>query len=409
LKSLPGRVPWRWRGSPESSDPDRHSENPGLGLGAHRDMNRQAILDALPAEVVVLDSAGRIVAVNDAWRRFAEQNGASPALRDGVGIDYVAAFRGLECEDAEGANALADALTELLAGGLPELAGEYPCHSPDCLRWFALRAAPLKGSAGGAVVVHLDITERKLAEQVARRAREHAAQAARLNAVGVLATSLLHELSQPLSAAGFFSGTVVSLLEQSAADPATLHRALHGIDEQIRHAAAILQRLREFLRRRELDVQAVAIDEVVAQAMGLARWFAADRLVQIRYVRPAPGVMVMADAMQITQVLVNLLSNAVQAIDGAESPRREIEISVNVQPKVLEVGVRDTGPGFPTGIHTGQFDIFATAKDAGLGLGLAISRDIVEAHAGKLWADPNVPEGAHIQFTLPLAAIGEKA
>jgi two-component system, LuxR family, sensor kinase FixL len=372
-------------------------------------MNRQAILDALPAEVVVLDRAGRIVAVNDAWRRFAEQNGASPALCDGVGLDYVAACRCLEGEDAEEADALADDLTALLAGGLPELAREYPCDAPDCPRWFALRAAPLKRPDGGAVVVHLDITERKLAEQAARRARENAAQAARLNAVGVLATSLLHELSQPLSAAGFFSGTAVSLLEQSAADPTTLCRALHGIDEQIQQAAAILQRLRDFLRRREMDVQAVAIDDIVAQAMGLARWFAADRLVQIRYVRPAPGVMVMADAMQITQVLVNLVSNAVQAIDGAESPRREVEIAVNLQPKVLEVGVRDTGPGLPTGIHAGQFDIFSNTKDAGLGLGLAISRDIVEAHAGKLWADPNVPEGAHIQFTLPLAAIGENA
>jgi signal transduction histidine kinase len=372
-------------------------------------MNGQAILDALPAEVVVLDRSGRIVAVNDAWRLFAEQNGGSQALRDGVGLDYVAACRGLEGEDAEEADALADGLTALLAGGVPELAREYPCDAPDCPRWFALRAAPLKGPAGGAVVVHLDITERKLAEQAARRARENATQAARLSAVGVLATSLLHELSQPLSAAGFFSGTAVSLLQQSAADPTTLCRALHGLDEQIQHAAAILQRLREFLRRREMDVQAVAIDEIVAQAMGLARWFAADRLVQIRYVQPAPGVMVMADAMQITQVLVNLVSNAVQAIAAAESPRREVDIAVTLQPGVLQVSVRDTGPGLPNELHTGQFDIFSTVKDAGLGLGLAISRDIVEAHDGKLWADPNVPEGAQIQFTLPLAAIGGNA
>lgn len=369
-------------------------------------MNRQAILDALPAEVVVLDRVGRIVAVNDAWRRFAEQNGASAALCDGVGLDYVAACRGLAGADAEEADALADALTALLTGGLPELAREYPCDAPDRPRWFALKAAPLADPAGGAVVVHLDITERKLAEQAARRAREHAAQAARLNAVGVLATSLLHQLSQPLSAAGFFSGTALALLEHSAADPTRLRRALHGIDEQIQHAAEILQRLREFLRRRELDIQSVAIDELVAQAMGLTHWLAADRSVQIRYVQPAPGVLVMADAVQITQVLVNLLSNAVQAIDGAESPRREVEISVNLQPKVLEVSVRDTGPGWPTEMDTGQFDIFATAKERGLGLGLAISREIIEAHEGKLWADPDVSEGARIQFRLPLAASG---
>ncbi len=365
-------------------------------------MYRQAVLDALPTEVAVLNGAGCILVVNDAWRRFAEENGADPVLRDGVGLNYVAACRGLQGEDAEQAEALADGIAAVLAGRLPCFVREYPCHAPDRQRWFALTAAPLKDPAGGGVVVHFDITERKLAEQAAQRARDSAAQAARVNAVGVLATSLIHELAQPLSAAGFFNATAVSLLEQGAVDPDKLLPVLSGVEGQIQRAAGILQRLREFLRRREMHMQAVAIDAVVAQALGLVGWFAADREVRISYARPAPGVIVVADAVQIAQVLVNLVGNGVQAIATAESARREVEIAVDRHPGTLEIRVRDTGPGLPAEVQARLFEIFASTKDAGLGMGLAISRDIVEMHGGTLWADLDVTEGAVFHFTLPL-------
>ena len=370
-------------------------------------MDQQAILDALPAEVVVLDRTGHIVAVNEAWRRFAQENGGSPALSDGLGLNYVAACRGLQGRDAAEAEAIADGLVALLAGRLPDLVREYPCHAPDCPRWFALRAAPLPDAAGGAVVVHLDITERKLAEQALQQARSQAAQAARFNAVGVLASALIHELSQPLSAAGFYSGTAVSLLGQAEPDPEQLSRVIHGVEEQIRRAATILQRLRDFLRRREMRMRPVAIDEVVAQALELTHGFAADRAVRISYLPPAPGVVVMADAVQIEQVLVNLIANGIQAIDAAEPARRQIDIRVDPRPGEIEVSVVDTGPGLSTALQTQLFDILARAKGAGLGLGLAISRDIVEAHGGKLWVDPDVSEGASVHFTLPLTQTRE--
>jgi signal transduction histidine kinase len=370
-------------------------------------MDQQAILDALPAEVVVLNRTGHIVAVNEAWRRFAKENGGNPALSDGLGLDYVAACRGLQGKDAAEAGAIADGLVALLSGRLPDFVREYPCHAPDSQHWFALRAAPLHDPAGGAVVVHLDITERKLAEQALQQARSQAAQAARFNAVGVLASALIHELSQPLSAAGFYSGTAVSLLEQAEPDPVQLSRVIHGVEEQIQRAATILQRLREFLRRREMRMRPVAIDEVVAHAMELAQGFAADRAVQISYLLPAPGAVVMADAVQIAQVLVNLVANGIQAIDSAEPTRRKIDIRVDPRPREIEVSVVDTGPGLSAELQTQLFDILAMANGSGLGMGLAISRDIVEAHGGKLWVDPDVIEGASVHFTLPLTQTRE--
>jgi C4-dicarboxylate-specific signal transduction histidine kinase len=370
------------------------------------DRLRQAVLDALPAEVAVLDAEGRIVAVNAPWRRFADENEAPPELRDGVGIDYLAACRELPGEEPAGTASVADGLAAVLAGRAPAFASEYPCHAPECPRWFALTAAPLAHGEAGAVVIHYDITERKLAEDRARRARDQAAQTARVNAVGVLAASLIHEITQPLSAAGFFSATAVALLEQGDAAPEKLARVLTGVEGQIRRAAEILERLRTFLRGREMRMQPTAIDEIVAQAMGLVRWFAADRQVRLTYARPAPGVEVLADALQVGQVLVNLICNGVQAIAAAESPRREVAVAADPRPDGVEVSVRDTGPGLPAEVRRRLFDIFASTKDTGLGIGLAISRDIVEAHGGKLWADPDAGEGALFRFTLPSQPTG---
>jgi signal transduction histidine kinase len=366
----------------------------------------QAVLDALPAEVAVLDGNGRIIAVNAAWRRFAEENGAPAELRDGVGIDYLSVCRQLQAEDPTEAGSLSRGLTDVLAGKVPRYTREYPCHAPDRPRWFALTAAPLADGKGGAVVQHFEITERKLAEERARRARDTAARAARVNAVGVLATSLVHEITQPLSAAAFFSGTAVALLEQGAEDPDKLGRVLSGVDEQIRRAADILDRLRGFLRAREMRMEPVAIDEIVEQAMGLVHWFAADRAVRLTYARPAPGVAVVADALQIGQVMNNLVCNGVQAIEAAKSDRREVAIAVDARADGVEISVRDTGPGLPAKMRARLFDIFSSTKDEGLGMGLAICRDIVEAHGGKLWADPDVREGALFRFTLPSAQPG---
>jgi two-component system sensor kinase FixL len=141
--------------------------------------------------------------------------------------------------------------------------------------------------------------------------------------------------------------------------------------------------------------------------MELAQGFAADRAVQISYLLPAPGAVVMADAVQIAQVLVNLVANGIQAIDSAEPTRRKIDIRVDPRPREIEVSVVDTGPGLSAELQTQLFDILAMANGSGLGMGLAISRDIVEAHGGKLWVDPDVIEGASVHFTLPLTQTRE--
>ncbi len=386
-----------------------HGEAPEQG-----ERFNQAVLDALPAQVAVLDRQGRIVAVNQAWRRFAAENRGPPELQAGLGLNYLATCRNARGDDAEEAQVVADGVASVLERRAESFSLEYPCHSPDRERWFSVNLTPLGDAMEGAVAVHFDISARKRAENQARQARECAAQAARVSAVGVLAASLVHELTQPLSAAGFYSGTAVALLGQRQGqgqlaperDHDRLKAALDGVDAQIQRATDIVQRLRGFLRQREMRLEPVPIEEVVAGATGLVQWFAADRKVRLRFVRPERCPVVVGDAIQLEQVLVNLVCNSIQAIDAANMPNREVSIGLEQRPCEVELTVRDTGPGVPPGDHDRLFDIFASSRDAGLGLGLSISREIVEAHGGRLWSDPSANAGAVFHFTLPLPGEG---
>ena len=364
---------------------------------------RQAVLDAIPAEVVVLDRRGHIIAVNRAWRRFADENGGSAELCDGLGVDYLAACR-IQGDGAEDAERIAQGIESVLRGSCPGLVAEYPCHSPRRQRWYALTAAPVASAPAAAVIVHFDITERRLAEERARQARDTMARAARVNALGTLAVSVVHELSQPLSAAGFYSATAAALAERGTDDPDKLKRVLAGVDGQIEKTAMILQRLRDFARQQEaLHVAEVAIDEVVGRALALVGQFAADRHVDLSYRRPAPGVRVRGDPSQLEQVLVDLICNAVQAIDYADAQRREVAVGVERRHGEIEVSIHDTGPGVPPAMEDQLFDLFALSRTSGLGMGLVTSRAILEAHDGKLWVDATQTDasGAVFRFTLP--------
>jgi signal transduction histidine kinase len=139
----------------------------------------------------------------------------------------------------------------------------------------------------------------------------------------------------------------------------------------------------------------------------LVQWFAADRKVRLRFARPEGCPVVVADATQLEQVLVNLVCNSIQAIEAADVPCREVTIGVEQRPSELEVTVRDTSPGVALGDHERLFDIFASTKDAGLGMGLSVSREIVEAHGGRLWSDASATAGAVFHFTLPLFGQGK--
>lgn len=367
------------------------------------DRLRQSVLDALPSQIAVLDRNANIIAVNRAWRDYADDSGVSQALRDAIGSDR----RPVRAE-ARALVSVEDAFSSQDIQGVikrqrPGFSVEYPCHKPHKKCWFLMRTVPLEGEQEGAVVAYLDITERRLAEEEARKARDALAQVARLNAVGILASSLIHELLQPLSSANFFCSAAAQLADGPAADPARLVDVISRINEQIQRAGDIMERLRVFLRGRTMHKVSVPLDQVVKRAFALVQWFALDHKTELRLIAPAELPEVFTDPVQIEQILVNLICNAVQAIDEAGCERREVVVEVTPGEQVIEMIVRDSGPGLPPGRHEALFDIFESTNDSNLGLGLAISRAIAEAHGGRLWAEPAPAEGAVFHLTIPFS------
>ncbi|MBK5931486.1 ATP-binding protein [Halochromatium salexigens] len=409
-----------------------------------------AILDALPAEVLVLDAKGRVVFANDAWQRFANcpkhSTSGSSAQRADVGWDYLAACRD-QASRAEAERPASKAETAAIADGVAAVlerrrqrfVAEFACERRDGEHWLALTAAPLdaEGDAAkgeetgqGAVIVQIDVTDRKRAEQNTRIAREAAAHAARVNAVGVLATSLVHELAQPLNAAAFFGRAALEQLQgadatQRPTDAAMLEPMIAKADAQLERAGAIVERLRDFLRHKEVRMQPVELDPLIEHTLELIGWFAGQRQVELEFASGSSGLWLLGDPVQLEQVMVNLICNAVQAIHEAEMPVRQVTIATGsctseISPMgptdgqtdagspMVQVTVSDTGPGLDVENEHALFDLFASRRSSGLGMGLPISRDIVEAHGGKLWADPSSSRGARFHFMLPLAHSGDQ-
>lgn len=366
----------------------------------------QAVLDALPSQAVLLDRRGHIVAVNRAWRGFALEQGASAGPEAGLDLGYLSVVRWLMGEDAQRIQTLADGVTSVVGRSAETFSTEYPCRAPEQERWFLVSVTALGAGLEGALVVHLDISARKRAEDRARLVRERAAQASRVGALGVLAASLVHELAQPLGAAGLYSGTAVALLSRSQMAPEPLEAALKGVDSQIQCASQIVQRLRGFLRRREARPEPVSIGEVLTGAVALVRWFATEHGVELRLEGPEPSPVVVVDPVELEQVLVDLISGSIQAMAEGGTPRSEVSIGIALRPGEVEVTVRGTVPGVSPDVHERPLDVLAWGRGSGGETGLAVSRAIVEANGGRLWIDRTMTEGACFHFTVPLWAEG---
>lgn len=264
---------------------------------------------------------------------------------------------------------------------------------------------PLVDAAGmqiGWLGTVLDITERKrLAESEARQV-EAQAQAARLTMLGEIASTLAHELNQPLSAIASWNAGVINSLQRLGVDDAQIHGALQRLGEQAAQAGRVVQRIRQFLTRREPQLEALQINTVIeAAARVLAKEFA-QREVQLELRLDAALPTVIADAVLIEQVLINLLRNAGDALMEREPPR-QIQLHSRVAGGFLIVEVCDNGPGLAGRTPEQLFAPFYSTKREGMGMGLAICRSIIEAHHGVLDAGPAQLGGARFAFSLPLS------
>ena len=245
------------------------------------------------------------------------------------------------------------------------------------------------------VIVVRDLTERLQIE-----ARMQKLRADRLDAMGGMATAMSHEIKQPLAAIAAYLGAARRLLGKSLFKPADVDDALAKAADQVTRAAQIIVRMRSFVIHGEPDLSPQSILELAREAYELASGGLTD--IDVKFHVAVDNDRVLADKVQIQQVLVNLMRNAIEAMSRSQERMLTVFIS-EAEGRMIRTGVADTGSGLSEQIQASLFEPFQTTKASGMGVGLSISRSIIEAHHGRLSAESNPDGGAIFSFTLPSA------
>jgi two-component system sensor kinase FixL len=251
-----------------------------------------------------------------------------------------------------------------------------------------------------------DLTERQQTEARLQELQAELVHVSRLTAMGEMASALAHELNQPLSAiANYMKGSRRLLEATTDTRAAQVRDAMDKAAEQALRAGQIIRRLRDFVARGESERRVEDVRKLIEEASALALVGAKDRGVRVRFDLAPAADFALADKVQIQQVLLNLIRNALEAMDGCE--RRDLLIGTAVLPgNMIEISVADTGTGIAPDIAAQLFQPFVSSKPQGMGVGLSISRTIVEAHGGTIAPRPH-PGGGTV-FTLTLPAVVEE-
>ncbi|WFU84405.1 PAS domain S-box protein [Bradyrhizobium sp. CIAT3101] len=276
-------------------------------------------------------------------------------------------------------------------------------------RWYDVYAFRVDGPDSRRVgILFNDITERKRAEAEARdserRYREVQAQlthASRVATIGQLMTSIAHETKQPIAAAVGNAQAGLNWLDAQPPNWEEARQALRCIVRDGRRAADVIDRIRSLIKKAPAQKEDLEINEVVREVMALTRTEVSENGVALGAALAEGLPVVRADRVQLQQVILNLIINAVEAMRDVRREERDLLISTRSEADGISVEVRDSGPGFAPGELERLFEAFYTTKSSGLGLGLSICQSIVEAHGGRLWAGPNLPRGAIFSFTAP--------
>lgn len=250
-----------------------------------------------------------------------------------------------------------------------------------------------------------EIQQRERAEEQARERLEELAHVARVSTMGEMAAGLAHELNQPLGAIASYAEGSLRLIEgSSSTTPETLHAPLTEIAEQARRAGRIIHRLRSFVATGQPQRTEHNLKRLIEELVELAAMDLRQEQIDFRLDVPDSMPPVQVDGIQVQQVLLNLIRNAIDSLQRiASTTPRKIEVAARpVSGGMVEVAVADNGPGCAPETIDKMFDAFFTTKPNGLGMGLSISRSIIEAHEGTLWASPNSSGGLTVHFTVQI-------
>ena len=360
----------------------------------------EKVLASLRSQIAIVDRDGIILAVNSAWQSFASQDDRA---RADTGVNYLQVCERAVVTGDTTAGRAATGITSVLQGRDDFFEMEYPCGLPGDNRFFVMRVVPLLTGEGGAVISHTEITHRKRAEMEATELRRELAHAQRVDTLGQLSSALAHEINQPLGAILRNVEAAELFLRQESPDLEELGDIVRDIRRDEQRASSVIERMRSLMKRRELQLETLAMDELIEQVMKLLR-----TEIQLRHIRVQVDVAtdlprVRGDRVHLQQVVLNLVINSMDACHDLPNSNCQIVIkSSQSADNVIQLTVSDNGPGIAPEVLGKLFEPFVTTKANGTGLGLAISKNIVEMHGGGLSAENNPQGGATFCLVLPI-------
>ena len=258
-------------------------------------------------------------------------------------------------------------------------------------------------------VAHVeDLTERLKAETEINQSRERLAHVTRIQMIGEMVAGIAHEINQPLTAIATYAQASGRMIRAGMADSEELLAALDKISRQAQRAGDVIRHLRKLVRERPSAEEAVDLNALIAEVVPLAEVDARmhDSTIQLDLAAGLPPIL--ADPIQIQQVVLNLVRNGMEAMGANDPDEKAVILGCHLgEDDTLEITVRDQGSGIPKGTDEELFQTFFTTKSSGMGMGLAISRSIVESHGGRLWFTRNPDRGSTFHVSLPLAGGGD--
>ncbi|HZH06558.1 MAG TPA: PAS domain S-box protein, partial [Lautropia sp.] len=283
---------------------------------------------------------------------------------------------------------------------------EQEVHVASIDRWFEVRTRQIRWVDGQPVqlLVATDITAQHHVRELQEQQEEQLQQNSRLVTMGEMASSIAHELNQPLAAISNYSLGLAARIKRSRAgaqdkESTEIIDTLDKTAKQALRAAAVIRRIRDFVKRSDPERRRTTVEAILSDAVGLAEIAAKRQRVPIITRVEADLPILNVDPILIEQVLINLLKNGVDAMK--DSSPRALVLSVARRGDQIEFSVADQGPGLSREIETRLFEPFYTTKSEGMGMGLNICRSIIESHSGRLWVEPNLPRGCIFRFVLP--------
>ena len=352
-----------------------------------------ATIDAIPSMVWSTSNDGRIVYLNRRWSDY----GVKVASDKDVWRDII---------HAEDIGVLEAAWRQGISTGSGfEVTARVRLGNGD-YRCMMIGAAPMRDADGEIVRwygVNTDIEERRLAEQALERSRAELAHVTRLTMLGELAASIAHEVTQPLAAIVTAGEAGMRWLKRSPPDFTEVQYALGQMTHDARRATQVIHQIRSMAQRRDPDMMSIDLVAVIEQSVDLVRRELQSHQAEVSLSFSQSVLWITGDRVQIQQVVINLLMNAIQAMAVVSDRTRRLSVSVQryEDDKTL-IAIEDSGHGISEADASMLFTPFFTTKKEGMGMGLSICRSIVEAHGGRIWAESRGNSGATMWFVLPI-------